>query len=117
MKSSKVAKYQTFLSHIGQVVVALGAVLTIAATGCDQGGEGARCVASLSHSDCNDGLTCTQPPSCPETYCCPATVTGTTNAYCQPGCAGGDQAIAAACAVNPAGLGCPAPSVPDGGSD
>ncbi len=60
--------------------------------GCDQGQEGDRCNPSLSHDECNTGLSCQQPPSCPENYCCPITGTS-TDPNCQPGCNGGDIAI------------------------
>jgi len=60
--------------------------------GCEQGSEGDRCNPDLSHDECNAGLSCQQPPSCPENYCCPTTG-GSSNPFCQPGCNGGDIAI------------------------
>jgi hypothetical protein len=68
------------------------AALTSAASGCDVGNEGERCNPSLSHDECNSGLKCTQPPDCPENYCCPTSGTS-DNPFCQPGCAGGQASI------------------------
>jgi len=61
---------------------ALGMAAMIAATGCDQGKEGDRCNPDLSHDECNSGLTCQQPSTCAENYCCPTPASGSDNAYC-----------------------------------
>jgi hypothetical protein len=57
------------------------AILTLGA-GCDGGREGERCNPFLSHNDCNDGLTCQQPATCAENYCCPANASSSTNPFC-----------------------------------
>ena len=69
--------------------------------GCDGGREGERCNPNLSHNECDDGLTCVQPATCVESYCCPANASASTNPYCN-------------------GAGCPAPDAaptPDAGTD
>ena len=50
--------------------------------GCDGGREGERCNPNLSHNECDDGLTCVQPASCAENYCCPANAGTSTNPFC-----------------------------------
>jgi hypothetical protein len=50
--------------------------------GCDGGREGDRCNPDLSHNDCNDGLTCQQPSSCAESYCCPNPASASSNPFC-----------------------------------
>ncbi len=71
-----------------------GATLLFATNGCNQGAEGDRCNPDLAagESDCDDGLTCTIPPLCPEAYCCPNDGT-TTSPFCMTGCAGGQASI------------------------
>jgi len=77
--------------------MAFAALVAATALGCEPGGgEGDRCNPDRSSNECGDGLTCGQPPFCPESYCCPANVTPSSNAFCQPGCAGG---AASACAA------------------
>ena len=80
-------------SSKGLVACLLAAIAaTLAGSACDTNGEGDRCNPSLSHDPCGSGLQCTQPPLCPENYCCP--INGPSgNAFCQPGCAGGQQSI------------------------
>jgi hypothetical protein len=63
-------------------LVALAASLVSIANGCDGGREGERCNPSLSHNDCDDGLTCQQPSTCVENYCCPADPSKSANPYC-----------------------------------
>jgi len=85
--------------HHKSIRTALAAFLataTIAAFGCNQGGEGDRCNPSLNangHDECGGGLTCLQPDLCPEAYCCPTNADGTlaksSNPNCQTGCNGG----------------------------
>jgi hypothetical protein len=84
------------------------AVLSIAPAGCVGGffnenlSEGDRCNPLDSHNECSSGLVCTGQgssptiPFCPENYCCPMDSNGnisSTNAFCQPGCNGGADAI------------------------
>jgi hypothetical protein len=66
----------------GALVSALGFAAILALTGCDQGKEGDRCNPDLSHNECNSGLTCQQPSTCAENYCCPTPASGSSNAYC-----------------------------------
>jgi hypothetical protein len=73
---------------------AASALFAAAAGGCDVGNEGDRCNPSLSHDECDEGLKCTQPPNCPEFYCCPNSGPS-GNPFCQPGCAGGQASICA----------------------
>ena len=65
--------------HIGGLV--LGAALVLFGNGCDGGREGDRCNPNLSHNDCNDGLSCVQPSTCVENYCCP-TNGSSSDPYC-----------------------------------
>jgi hypothetical protein len=70
-------------------------LVVVIALGCEQGREGDRCNPSLSHDECGSNLSCQQPENCPENYCCP--ISGaSTNAFCQPGCNGGLEAICTA---------------------
>lgn len=86
--------------------------LSVAGAGCLQGGftdsnvsEGNRCNPLDSHNECATGLVCTGQgsspavPFCPENYCCAVDSKGnldSTNAFCQPGCAGGAASICTA---------------------
>ncbi len=79
----------------GALLCALAVGMAAIATGCDTGHEGERCNPSLSHDECGSGLSCQQPTDCPESYCCPTDGTS-SNPYCQPGCAGGQESICAA---------------------
>ena len=75
----------------------LAAVALILATGCDTSQEGDRCNPSLSHNECNAGLTCGIPTNCntatephspyanDEAYCCPTDGTS-TNPNCDGTC-------------------------------
>jgi hypothetical protein len=89
MKTSLVCSRQITWGGLERVLAAL--VGLAAMTGCNEGHEGDRCVAALSHNDCaSSDLICGQPTDCPETYCCSA---NSTNANCQPGCNGGALSI------------------------
>jgi hypothetical protein len=44
--------------------------------------EGDRCNPNLSHDDYNAGLTCQQPSTCVENYCCPNPASASTNPFC-----------------------------------
>ena len=76
------------------------ALVFLVGNGCDGGREGERCNPNLSHNDCDDGLTCGQPSTCVESYCCPTT--GTSNnpfcngAACPPAADAGSSQDAAA---------------------
>jgi len=83
-------------SRIRTALVVLAAALALAGgDGCNIGQEGERCNPSLSHDECGAGLACTIPKDCPEAYCCPTSGTG-SNAFCQPGCNGGQASACAA---------------------
>lgn len=62
-------------------LVALGLVVG-AGNGCDGGGEGDRCNPLLSHDECGKGLSCMQPTTCVESYCCPSPSTSSANPFC-----------------------------------
>jgi hypothetical protein len=80
------------------VFVAVGlAGVVVLGNGCDGGREGERCNPFSSHDECNAGLSCQQPSTCAENYCCPSPASGSSNPYCNgaacpPGAAdaGGD---------------------------
>ncbi len=86
------------LSLVIHLLFVVGAIAAIAVlmNGCDGGREGERCIPNLSHNDCGGGLTCMQPATCVESYCCPEDPTTSTNPFCN-------------------GQGCPAAL--DGGTD
>jgi hypothetical protein len=84
------------------MIVASG-LWTLTTNGCNEGAEGDRCNPNLmstspmyNENECGGGLTCQNPPNCPETYCCPAVILPTTNINCQTGCNGGATAGCAA---------------------
>ena len=58
------------VTYVAALLLAAAAVLAVG-DGCDGGREGERCNPSLSHNDCDNGLTCQQPGTCVESYCCP----------------------------------------------
>lgn len=62
------------------LVVALG--LVAVANGCDGGNEGDRCNPLGSHDECGSGLSCQQPATCAENYCCPDPASRSSNPYC-----------------------------------
>ncbi|MGA3124486.1 MAG: hypothetical protein ABSF69_27320 [Polyangiaceae bacterium] len=93
MKTSAFGPREVGRARIERLLLAVAAALALAAAGCNEGHEGDRCVAALSHNDCaNSDLVCGPVPDCPETYCCPASGMS-SNAFCQPGCAGGALGI------------------------
>jgi hypothetical protein len=85
MTTSTFEKRMALFTRIGQLVFVL--VLASQTIACDGGREGDRCVAALSHNDCNDGFTCTtiidnaSGATCGESYCCPTTGTS-SSPYC-----------------------------------
>jgi hypothetical protein len=91
MNTTNTFKFRTSL----QALLGIAALVAMSATaGCDEGHQGDRCVAALSHNDCaSSDLTCMQPTDCPETYCCPSAGTAITSTFCQPGCSGGALSI------------------------
>jgi hypothetical protein len=70
------------LRAVDALVWALGFAAIIWVAGCDQGKEGDRCNPDLSHDECNSGLTCQQPATCAENYCCPTPASSSSNPYC-----------------------------------
>jgi hypothetical protein len=133
MSSYAIAKYAAGTAA-GLLIVSV-----IAFGGCEPTlqSEGSRCnptLPSVGETDCNAGFACTQPPLCPENYCCPVDSTGdaapSTNPYCQTGCAGGAASLcnagvddkgqcAFACANDPSDLAnsTVCTSASDGGTD
>ena len=81
----------TTYSRIASTLAILTLVV-VGGMGCNVGREGDRCDPDLSHDECNSGLSCQQPPNCPENYCCPTSGTS-SNPFCQPGCNGGQLSI------------------------
>jgi hypothetical protein len=79
MKSSDKSR-SLYVYTVGLAVV--GSLLLAMAGGCVGGNEGDRCNPDLSHNDCNAGLTCQQPSTCVENYCCPDDPSTSTNPYC-----------------------------------
>jgi hypothetical protein len=77
------------VSRMGIIValVLAGGALALGGGGCNLGQEGERCIPpSLNSNDeCGSGLSCQQPPECPENYCCPNSGTS-SNPNCQTGC-------------------------------
>ncbi len=52
---------------------------------CNEGREGDRCnpaAAANGEDECGSGLSCQQPGSCAENYCCPADPSKSSNPYC-----------------------------------
>jgi hypothetical protein len=113
MKTSAFGIREIGRSGVERLLLVLAAVLALATAGCDEGHEGDRCVATLSHNDCaSSDLVCGNGmggplPDCPETYCCP--VSGmSSNPYCQPGCGGGALSIIfASCSTSTPNALCP----------
>jgi hypothetical protein len=93
---------RTYEAIVRQFLFVLIIGLSAAALGCQQGAEGDYCNPDLSHNECNSGLVCMSPALCPESYCCPADLTGATSPYCAEGCNGGAQAICNANNATPA---------------
>jgi hypothetical protein len=81
---------------VGSIAVALTMVML--GKGCASGGsEGDRCNPKLSHDECNVGLSCRQPATCVESYCCPDPGKSSANPFCNgtacpPGDGGADAA-------------------------
>lgn len=88
MSRSGIAKY------VGTALLAAGVLLALG-DGCDGGREGERCNPLLSHDECGKGLSCQQPATCAESYCCPQDPATSVSAFCN-------------------GAGCP---VPEAGAD
>src|SRR5580704_12059354 len=106
---------RTVFTRVGVGVALLVTALFASGPGCSESQEGDRCNPSLSHQECNAGLSCQQPVDCPENYCCP--INGTSNnPNCQPGCNGG---LASICAADPTYDACvtDAEAVTDAGPD
>jgi hypothetical protein len=89
----------TLSSRVARALVALLGVGALVMAACSQGSEGDRCNPNLNagNPECNGGLTCMQPPLCPEAYCCPTLADGglapSASAWCQTGCNGGAASI------------------------
>ena len=67
-----------------RLFASLSVVAFAIVTSCQQGGhEGDRCNPLLAHDECNGALSCQQPASCAESYCCPANLAASTSSYCR----------------------------------
>jgi hypothetical protein len=76
VKSNAVRMYTIALGVIVAGLVVLG-------NGCVGGSEGDRCNPLLSHDECGGTtLTCQQPSTCVESYCCPNPASSSSNPYC-----------------------------------
>jgi hypothetical protein len=98
--------------HVFSALIAAGVV---AAVGCEGGAEGDRCNPALSHNDCNGGLTCQQPATCAESYCCPTPASASSNPFCN-----GSSCPPAEAGTGEAGPGDASPdasAAPDAGGD
>jgi hypothetical protein len=111
MKSLMLVHWNLLCPRFARLLILATATLSLAATGCQQGGLGDRCNPDLvaGESECGSGLVCYQPQYCPENYCCPADGIS-SNPFCQTGCSGGQQAeclagVDAGCASLPNGGG------------
>ena len=65
-----------------RLVVLACVAAALALLACKGGEEGDRCNPKLSHDECNTGLSCQQPGTCVESYCCPANLSSSTNPFC-----------------------------------
>ncbi len=70
------------VGYVSALLVASAGMLA-AGEGCDGGREGERCNPSLSHNDCDNGLTCQQPGTCAENYCCPDPPVSSSSPFCR----------------------------------
>jgi hypothetical protein len=80
-KTAKTAVKRKFaILKLFLVIVAAGVI----GIGCHEGAEGDRCNPDLppNSDECNSGLTCQVPSTCVEAYCCPMTLSSSTNGYC-----------------------------------
>ena len=87
--SSRSRRRQSRVARVAACFVVVAGLLTLG-SGCDGGREGERCNPLLSHDECGGGLSCQQPSTCAESYCCPRMSTSSDSPYCN-------------------GTGCPAP--------
>ena len=89
-------------SMIVVAVLLVAAGMVALGNGCDGGREGERCNPFLSHNECGDGLSCQQPGTCAENYCCPTPATSSANPSCNgTGCPAGDAAADSATESGP----------------
>ncbi len=79
MNSSPSTKSNALYMYVVSLALALAAI----ANGCVGGSEGDRCNPALSHDECGGTrLTCQQPATCVESFCCPNPASASTNPYC-----------------------------------
>jgi hypothetical protein len=85
-------------SRNAAALIFVAAGLLALGDGCDGGREGDRCNPLLSHDECGNGLSCQQPSTCAENYCCPSPASASSNPYCNgaacPPADGGSDAAA-----------------------
>lgn len=75
---SDISVKAVYLGLIGAFFFALGFA-------CNEGREGDRCnpaAAANGEDECGSGLSCQQPSSCAENYCCPKNPNDSKNPYC-----------------------------------
>ena len=101
--------------RIGALVLAAASIIVLA-NGCDGGREGDRCNPAQSSNECGSGLTCQQPSTCVESYCCPADPSKSSSNYCNGNlCPPSDSGAPAS---DDSGAAADSGAVPgDGGSD
>jgi hypothetical protein len=95
-KGHKKSGRKAFVAGIGSLALLATPVLFGAVThGCNQAREGDRCNPNnaTGEDECGGGLMCQIPTDCPEAYCCPPNGGKSSNAFCQPGCNGGQASI------------------------
>jgi hypothetical protein len=82
MKSSPSKNSSAVYIYVVSLALAVLAVAAIS-NGCVGGAEGDRCNPALSHDECGGArLTCQQPATCVESFCCPNPASSSTNPYC-----------------------------------
>ncbi len=81
-------------SHMSVISRVLAAGVVVVLSACAGGNEGERCNPNVpaNESECNAGLTCQQPLPCVENYCCPATLSSSSDPHCNgSACGAGSQ--------------------------
>ena len=81
-------------SHMSVISRVLAAGVVVVLSACAGGNEGERCNPNVpaNESECNAGLTCQQPLPCVENYCCPATLSSSSDPHCNgSACAAASQ--------------------------
>ena len=94
--SSRSRRRKSLVARVGVFFAVVAGLFTLG-SGCDGGREGERCNPLLSHDECGGGLSCQQPSTCAENYCCPSPSTSSNDPYCNgTGCPAPDAGAAGA---------------------